>query len=96
MSSLLRKERLALIRSAIESEIAKLQLALQTASKRLIPYEKKYGVTSDHFITKMVAEDLDGGDDEYVDWAGEYKLMQRLKHRLQRLQEIQYVDSVIL
>jgi len=38
----------------------------------------------------MAAEDLEGGDDEYVRWAGEYKLIQRLQEKLLKLQEISY------
>ncbi|MGH2541551.1 MAG: hypothetical protein ACRDIB_02060 [Ardenticatenaceae bacterium] len=87
------RETLFLIQSAIESEIAKLQLALQAAQKRLEPFERRYGVTSDYFNANMAAEDLEGGDEEYVHWAGEYKLMQSLQQRLQQLREIEYSDS---
>ena len=38
-------EILQLVRSAIESEVAKLELALKMAVKRLTPFEEKYGVT---------------------------------------------------
>ena len=89
-------EILRLVQSAIESEIAKLELAIKMAEKRLTPFEQKYKVTSDHFITQMVAEDLDGDDEEYVRWAGEYKLMQRLQDKLRKLQEINYDDSSLL
>jgi len=41
-------------------------------------------------MSEMAAEDLEGGDDEYVRWAGEYKLIQRLQERLLKLQEISY------
>jgi hypothetical protein len=81
-------EVLHLVRSAIESEIAKLQLALKMAAKRLVPFEEKYGVTSEYFTAAMVAEDLEGGDDEYVRWAGEYQLKQRLEEKLRKLREI--------
>jgi len=89
-------EVLSLVRSAIEGEIVRLELALKLAKERLVPFEQKYGVTSEHFISEMAAEDLEGGDDEYVCWAGEYKLMQRLQEKLQRLQEINYGDSDLL
>jgi len=42
----------------------------------------KYGVTSEHFIAEMAAEDLAGGDDEYINWAGEYDLREALKVKL--------------
>ena len=84
---------LPLVKSAIEAEIARLELAVELANKRLIPYEKKYDVASDHFIAHLTAEDLDGRDDEYVIWAGEYKLKQRLECMLQQLREIKYGDT---
>ena len=76
----------------VESQIARLELGLQLARKRLVPFEQKYGVTSEYFISEMAAEDLEGGDDEYVRWAGEYKLMQRLQERLQELAETRHGD----
>jgi len=89
-------EILQLVRAAIESEVVKLELALKMAMKRLTPFEEKYGVTSEHFIAEMTAEDLEGKNDEYVHWAGEYKLMQRLQDKLRKLQEISYDDSNLL
>lgn len=85
-----------LLHSAIKGETSRLAMALTAARQRLSPFEKKYGVTSAYFIDEMVAEDLDGGDDEYVQWAGEYKLMERLVHKLQQLEDITYSDSSIL
>ena len=90
------REILRLVQSAIESEVVKLELALKMAVKRLAPFEEKYGVTSEHFLMTMTAEDLEGKDDEYVHWAGEYKLMQRLQDKLRKLQEISYHDPNLL
>jgi len=89
-------EVLYLVQSAIKSEVMRLRLALKLARERLAPYEQEYGVTSEYFISEMAAEDLKGGDDEYVRWAGEYKLMQRLQEKLRQLQEINYGDSSLL
>jgi hypothetical protein len=89
-------EILRLVQSAIANEVTKLELALQMAGRRLAPFEEKYGVTSEYFMTAMTAEDLEGRDDEYVHWAGEYKLMQRLQDKLRKLQEISYHDPNLL
>lgn len=89
-------EVLNLVRTAVENEIAKLELALKLAKRRLTPFERKYGVSSEYFIDEMAAEDLEGGDDEYVNWAGEYKLMLRLGEKLERMRDIGYDDSGIL
>lgn len=75
-----------LIESAVQREIARLEMALATARKRLTPFEEKYGVSSEQFMREMAAEDLEGGDDEYITWAGEYQLMQRLEQKLSQLQ----------
>lgn len=85
-----------LVRSAIDGEIKRLELALALARKRLEPFERKYGVTSSYFVEEMAAEDLAGHDDEYVQWAGEYALMQRLQQKLRQLREIDYGDSSLL
>lgn len=83
-------EILQLVKSTLDAEMTKLELALEMADKRLQPFEQKYQVTSDYFLTHLTAEDLDGRDDEYVRWAGEYRLKQRLSEKLRRLREIEY------
>jgi hypothetical protein len=85
-----------LAQAAVNGEIVRLDLALSLARERLLPFERKYSVTSEHFIDHMVAEDLEGGDDEYVQWAGEYRLMQRLEEKLLRLREVEYDDAAVL
>ncbi|MCZ7568579.1 MAG: hypothetical protein M5U01_08310 [Ardenticatenaceae bacterium] len=89
-------EVLPLVRSAIEGEVVRLELAMKLARERLAPFEQKYGVTSEHFMSELAAEDLEGGDEEYVHWAGEYKLMQRLQEKLHQLREIEFGDSSLL
>ncbi|MBI4551395.1 MAG: hypothetical protein HY710_03955 [Candidatus Latescibacteria bacterium] len=85
-----------LVKSAIEAEIARYELALEMASNRLRPFEQKYQVTSEYFIAHLTAEDLDGHDEEYVRWAGEYHLKQRLEQKLQQLREIEYGHPDVL
>ena len=85
-----------LLRSAIKGETSRLKLALDAAHQRLLPFEEKYEIASVQFIEKMAAEDLEGGDLEYVEWAGEYRLMERLAHKLKALGNIKYRDSALL
>jgi hypothetical protein len=73
-------------------EIAHLEIARSLARKRLAPFEQTYHVTSEQFLAEMTAEDLHGGDDEYVQWAGEYRLLCRLDEQLQQLRGIRYRD----
>jgi hypothetical protein len=87
---------LPLVKSAIDAEIARLELASEMAAKRLLPFEKKYNVTSEYFIANLAAEDLEDGDDEYISWAGEYELKKRLDKKLEQLREIEYGHSDLL
>jgi len=79
-----------IVKSAIDEKIIKLELAKQLFDSRLLPFEKKYNITSEYFMTNMAAEDLDGDDVEYVTWAGECKLRQKLDDKLNILKGIQY------
>jgi hypothetical protein len=93
------REALLLVRSAVESEIAKLELALKRADKRLTAFEQKYGVSSADFMATMSVEDFindfneQDGHQTYITWAGEVKLKQRLEAKLYKLQAIDYDDT---
>ncbi len=50
-------------------------------------------ITSKEFITGWSAEDLEGKDLEYIEWAGEYNLSMRLHERFDALKSIQHVTS---
>jgi hypothetical protein len=44
-------------------------------------------------LTNWTAENLSGGDDEYVSWAGEIKIKDKLIKALQKLDTIEYVTQ---
>jgi len=47
-------------------------------------------VDTAHFLHEMTAEDLPGGDLEYIEWAGEAKLLEGLEAELQELEPASY------
>lgn len=60
-------------------------------TKRLLAkYEETYGVSTAHFLTHLASEDLTGGDLEYVQWAGEAQLLNRLEAELKELENARY------
>lgn len=71
-----------------KDEIVRLRLAIAAAKERLAPFEQRYGVSSEYFVGEMAAEDLEGADDEYVRWAGEWGLLQRLEEKLHKQQTL--------
>ncbi len=82
-----------LIKGAIESEIKNLQRSLEKTNKLLQEFETKYQVSSEFFLTNWTAENLSGRDDEYVSWAGEIKIKDKLINALQKLNTIEYVTQ---
>jgi len=84
-----------LVRAAIDSEIKNLKRSIGRTNKLLQEFETKYQISSDLFLSNWTAEDLEGRDDEYVSWAGEIKIKQRLVNALQKLEEIEYVTQYL-
>ena len=82
-----------ILTEALETESLRLEYSMRLAKKRLSRFEKKYNVSSEKFITEWTAEDLEGKDLEYVEWAGEYRLALRLNERLATIKSIEYVAS---
>ncbi|MFQ6040122.1 MAG: hypothetical protein ACE5PV_04635 [Candidatus Poribacteria bacterium] len=87
------QEIIELLKSAVSSKISRIQLSIDMTQQKLLAFEKKYNVSSEHFFKKMAAEDLDDGDMEYVEWAGEYQILQRLKKQLKQLQGIKFAHQ---
>jgi hypothetical protein len=77
-----------LVKAAIESEIKSLQRSLAKTNKLLMEFETKYQISSEFFFTHWTAEDLEGGDEEYVSWYGEIKIKKKLTNSLQKLEAI--------
>ena len=71
---------------AIESYKARLRTSIKRTRSRLAQFEQRYGVDTARFLQEMAAEDLEGGDLEYVEWAGEAKLLEGLETELTELE----------
>ncbi len=80
-----------LIRSAIEAGIKRLEISLKKTEKVIRGFEEKYKISSDIFIREYSAEDMEGGDDEYISWMGEIKIREKLNEELDKLKQIEYV-----
>jgi len=76
--------------TAIQAYQAQLQTSIARTQRRLSHFEQKYGVATADFLGKMTAEDLEGGDIEYVEWAGEAKIMAGLQSELAGLENVRY------
>jgi hypothetical protein len=82
-----------MIKDAIAKRIALLEYSLERYRQRLEKFENNYNITSEQFINEWAAEDLEGKDMEYVEWAGEYKLSLLVEEDLKILKSLEYVTS---
>lgn len=78
------------ILSAITAYKQRLQAGIDRGRRRLREFETRYGVQTSEFLARMAAEDLEGGDLEYVEWAGEARLVEGLEAELAELENARY------
>jgi hypothetical protein len=76
--------------SALEAYKQRLQASIVHGQRRLTEFEVRYSVATDYFLANMTAEDLQGGDQEYVDWAGEARLLKGLQSELDELENARF------
>ena len=76
--------------SAIEAYKARLHAAVERSRRLLMGFETKYNVDIATFLRDWTAEDLDGGDLEYVEWAGEARLLTGLEKELGELEQVRF------
>ena len=79
------------IKSAISSEIKRLEIGLNRTNREIKKLEDEYRVPSEAFLKEFTAEDLKGGDEEYIRWTGELKMRDRILDELKKLKDIEYV-----
>jgi hypothetical protein len=75
---------------ALEAYKVRLRASIARTKRHLAAFEARYGVDTTCFLHEMAAEDLHGGDLEYVEWAGEAKLLEGLEAELRELEHASY------
>ena len=75
---------------ALETYKARLRTGIERTKRRLREFEQRHGVTTAHFLERRTAEDLSDDDLEYVEWAGEAKLLKGLETELRELEHARY------
>ncbi len=75
---------------ALDAYKARLRAGIARTKQRLAAFESRYGADTARFLREMTAEDLTGGDLEYVEWAGEARLLEGLETELRELEHARY------
>lgn len=81
-----------LIKRAIAAELDRLEKSLKFTQNKLSFFEEKYNQPSHQLKNRLRAEDMEGGDLEYLEWAGEYQLFLDLKEQIKILKSLEYVN----
>jgi hypothetical protein len=81
------REGVQTVLQALDAYKVRLRSSIERTKRRLAEFEARYGVGTDRFLREMAAEDLSGGDLEYVEWAGEAKLLEGLAAELRELED---------
>ena len=84
------RETVEAVLNAIDAYKARLNDSIQRTRRNLNKFEQRYCVSTSVALQKMTAEDLAGGDLEYVEWAGEAKLLEGLEAELRALDSVRY------
>ncbi len=80
-----------IIRAAISAEIKRLEIGLRKTNMQIEKFETEYNVTSEIFKKEFSAENLKKEDQEYIEWAGELKIREKITEDQRKLKEIEYV-----
>ena len=87
------KDTAEMVKSAILTEIKRLEVALRRTEKEILKFEEEYRVPSEVFLRDFAAENLKGGEEDYVRWAGELQIRERIREDLRKLKDIEYVSN---
>ncbi len=71
---------------ALDQYKRQLRTGIERTRRKLEKFEIKYQVSTEHFLENTTSEDLQGGDMEYVEWAGEAKLLAGLESECEELE----------
>jgi hypothetical protein len=78
-----------IIHAAIESQRLHLQVAVERTQSRLRDFEERYNTSTATFLATLSADDLSGGDMDYIDWAGEAQMLAALQNDIATLEYAQ-------
>ncbi len=76
--------------SALESYRKRLKYSIIRTRLRLHSFEESYGFSTDELLQYKTADDLSGGDLDYVEWAGEAKLLSGLEAEMKEFDHVNY------
>jgi phage shock protein A len=81
----------SLVEAALQNELRLLQAGIQRTEQRLRAFETQYSLSSREFLQRYENDELPGTLD-FAEWVGEYRLLERLREKVETLQEIRFAN----
>lgn len=78
-----------LVEAAIQNELRILQAGMVRTEQRLRALETQYGFASQEFLQRYENDELPETLD-FIEWVGEYRLLERLGEKMETLQGIRF------
>lgn len=75
---------------ALDAYKVRLRAGIARTKQRLAAFEARYSIETPRFLREWTAEDLAGGDLEYVEWAGEATILAGLEEELRELEDARF------
>lgn len=76
-----------LLTRILNIEYRRLQLELRMVEEKIRRFEKKYGMSSNEFLERYSRGEL-GDEEEFMEWYGELKFLERIHRELEELKKI--------
>lgn len=80
-----------LVEAALTNELRLLQAGVQRSEQRLQQFEAKFQLSTADFLYRFEADEFEETL-ELTEWVGEYRLLQKLKEKIEILQGIQFAN----
>ena len=77
----------SLLTRILNTEYRRLQLELRMVEEKIRRFEKKYGMSSNEFLERYSRGEL-GDEEEFMEWYGELKFLERIHRELEELKKI--------
>jgi len=81
------KRAIGLLTRVLSTEYKRLQLELKITEEKIKRFEDKYGMSSSEFMERYTCGEL-GDKEEYMEWYGELKFLERIRNELEELKKV--------
>jgi phage shock protein A len=80
-----------LVEAALHNELRLLEAGIRRTEQRIQEFETRHALSSAEFVNRYEQDELKETL-EFVEWIGEYRLLERLREKADILREIQFAD----